>query len=355
MTKTENQAIIKVTFYHSSGETPPECLTKKYVLKHWQNETDLRHRLDKVVEELNYISGYGIKEVKVEAESIRFQIDYADQCRPFQKGTANPKQISLMGFQKILRFQVGNYKGRGGSVKLDIPRLLDGIVNNREPFKPSNNLLQIRLTPATNSKKNKRKGIDFLLSFDRENPRLLSFLNQISKDGNLAPFTTKDWQPYPKTVLTTGQIILCRLPQTQTSFHKNKKIGDKEKKRLKAEEKARLKREKLGIAYKDQKNTKKADQVYLIQMCGNHLTNDMYKIGISNAPGKRLQTLNTASPFDLKIIHRFVAEPAEEAEKQLHSQYSDVRMNGEWFELTPQQVSDLKTITGFENGKFKKG
>jgi hypothetical protein len=78
-------------------------------------------------------------------------------------------------------------------------------------------------------------------------------------------------------------------------------------------------------------------------------------IGISNAPGKRLQSLNTSSPFTLKIIHKFVAEPAEEAEAQLHLLFKRSRMSGESFKLTSGQIAELKLITEFKDGKFIKG
>jgi hypothetical protein len=55
------------------------------------------------------------------------------------------------------------------------------------------------------------------------------------------------------------------------------------------------------------------------------------------------------------MVHRFVAEPAEDAEAALHAMFQDARMSGEWFRLTPEQVADLKKITGFKNGVFIRG
>jgi hypothetical protein len=84
-------------------------------------------------------------------------------------------------------------------------------------------------------------------------------------------------------------------------------------------------------------------------------TPDIYKIGISNAPGKRLQSLSTSIPHELQIVHRFVADSAEEAEAHLHKRFKEARIKGEWFRLTPEQIAELKQITAFKNGQFIKG
>ena len=58
------------------------------------------------------------------------------------------------------------------------------------------------------------------------------------------------------------------------------------------------------------------------------------KIGVSNALGKRLKALQTSNPFPLEIVHCFIAEPAEKAEKCLHTKFQQSQLNGEWFQLS---------------------
>jgi hypothetical protein len=62
------------------------------------------------------------------------------------------------------------------------------------------------------------------------------------------------------------------------------------------------------------------------------------KIGVSNNPDKRLQTVQVGYPWDLKM-HRYVKiANAVDIEKKLHNRFADFRLNGEWFS---SQVIDL--------------
>lgn len=68
---------------------------------------------------------------------------------------------------------------------------------------------------------------------------------------------------------------------------------------------------------------------------------DFYKIGVSGNFKKRLASLNTASPRKLKIVAtRFFEERqlALTKESSLHEKYSMFRVNGEWFNITENEV-----------------
>jgi len=67
-----------------------------------------------------------------------------------------------------------------------------------------------------------------------------------------------------------------------------------------------------------------------------------------------LQTLNTSNPFELNILHKFVAEPAEEAESKLHERFKQSRLSGEWFRLTKIQILEICKIVGYIDGEFIK-
>lgn len=76
--------------------------------------------------------------------------------------------------------------------------------------------------------------------------------------------------------------------------------------------------------------------IYFIQ---NKITNNI-KIGKSNNPLKRLNSLRTACTEELVILK--VIEGGIEEEKKLHKMFSDYRIRGEWFR-------DNEQITNFIN------
>ena len=63
-----------------------------------------------------------------------------------------------------------------------------------------------------------------------------------------------------------------------------------------------------------------------------------YKIGISNNPEKRIKELQTGNENKLKIIHKVLCENYKNVETALHNQYSFLKVNGEWFELSNDDV-----------------
>ena len=77
--------------------------------------------------------------------------------------------------------------------------------------------------------------------------------------------------------------------------------------------------------------------VYLISDINNYT----YKIGISNNPEKRLRTLQTGNDRILKIIHKVFCENYNDVETALHNKYSFLKVNGEWFELSEQDVKNF--------------
>ncbi len=63
--------------------------------------------------------------------------------------------------------------------------------------------------------------------------------------------------------------------------------------------------------------------------------NGVFKIGHSRTPGKRERTLQSEVP---EIILRFAVPAEEEHEKALHARFSHLRIRGEWFELSADEV-----------------
>ena len=97
-------AVITVSFYRGVKEPSLDRLNKKYVVKRWRDEAHLRQLLDKIAYEMNYISGYGIWNIKVKAEQLMFTIDYRDSYKPYKLNDADNFNY---GFSYTLGFTIG--------------------------------------------------------------------------------------------------------------------------------------------------------------------------------------------------------------------------------------------------------
>lgn len=78
-----------------------------------------------------------------------------------------------------------------------------------------------------------------------------------------------------------------------------------------------------------------------------------YKIGISKNPEKRIKSLQTGNDNKLKIIHKVLCENYMKVEKALHNKYSFLKINGEWFELTEEDVKIFPEICSKIDENFK--
>ena len=87
-------------------------------------------------------------------------------------------------------------------------------------------------------------------------------------------------------------------------------------------------------------NTTNGCYVYLMK----NTKNDCYKIGISNSPEFREKTLQSEEPSiqtiaRKKMINRKIAR---DYETSLHENFSHKRKRGEWFQLDPKEVNEIK-------------
>ena len=356
MSETVKQAIITVTFYFGSGNEPIEQLKRKYIVKNWQTEDDLRRLLDEIAAEMNYVSGYGIKSIAAEAEQLKFTIDYGNRFMPY--GDYNKKHYR--GFWDCLRFEVGHRQTGAGikTIRLEIPRV-DYSVNDMATIPPQypldNRLFQIKADPIGSRKQIRQIGTICSLSFDRKDPIFLSFCNKIYEGEILFPKIKKEWRHVNRHSLSSW----WKLPEAQTTPYQRKKAEKQEKtenrkRKLLARQENQTRKllKKHGIVAEESQPKTKPTQVYIIEQTGEHGFSTIYKIGISKSPQKRLQALTTSNPFELQIVHTFAAEPAEEAEAQLHAKYEHIHQKGEWFKLSPAELAALKRITAFREGRF---
>ena len=81
---------------------------------------------------------------------------------------------------------------------------------------------------------------------------------------------------------------------------------------------------------------RKACFVYLIQA-----ENGLVKIGKTVDIRARLKSLDWASPLKLKLLGVIRSQFADEIEDELHAEFQDVRIRGEWFALDEDDVVDI--------------
>lgn len=67
-----------------------------------------------------------------------------------------------------------------------------------------------------------------------------------------------------------------------------------------------------------------------------------YKIGRSNAPGRREYEIALQLPEKERMVHSFSADDPSGIEAYWHRRFEARRRHGEWFELTAQDVAAFK-------------
>ena len=79
--------------------------------------------------------------------------------------------------------------------------------------------------------------------------------------------------------------------------------------------------------------------IYLIK--SEHPDMDVYKIGYSKHPEKRIDKLKTGNPYPLSLVAKFKTKHNRLVETTLHNNYGHQKLNGEWFELDFDQVHNF--------------
>lgn len=71
------------------------------------------------------------------------------------------------------------------------------------------------------------------------------------------------------------------------------------------------------------------------------------KVGVSNSPNLRLQTIQTACPFKVDYVYELACpskDIAMEIERCFHDTQTKFRLHGEWFDLDPIAAVHLLCI-----------
>jgi hypothetical protein len=67
-----------------------------------------------------------------------------------------------------------------------------------------------------------------------------------------------------------------------------------------------------------------------------------FKIGHSDAPGRRQYDLAIQLPEKVELIHNIPTEAPEAAERFWHERFKEERKGGEWFALTAADVKAFR-------------
>lgn len=95
--------------------------------------------------------------------------------------------------------------------------------------------------------------------------------------------------------------------------------------------------------------------MYSIYLISSEYENmKFYKIGWTKRdPNKRLKELKTANSQNLKIEKVFQSKYGPRIEANLHRRFNNKRCNGEWFELSNEDVNKFENICKKENDIFE--
>lgn len=69
-----------------------------------------------------------------------------------------------------------------------------------------------------------------------------------------------------------------------------------------------------------------------------------YKIGRSQNPQKRIESMGVKLPYPIEVICLIETENMFELEKQLHQHFDSKRVNGEWFKLDEEDIDYIKGV-----------
>lgn len=103
-----------------------------------------------------------------------------------------------------------------------------------------------------------------------------------------------------------------------------------ERRRLHAEKKAAKKKSSVSDTW---------GYVYLLQS-----PTSAYKIGRTNNPKSRRRTFGVKLPFEVEYIVVIETDNMFELERTLHARFDDKRVNGEWFDLSADDVEYIKSL-----------
>lgn len=93
---------------------------------------------------------------------------------------------------------------------------------------------------------------------------------------------------------------------------------------------------------------KRTGYIYLLSS-----SSGLHKIGLSIDPARRLKTIRSKKPQEyINMIHHFPADDIDLAESALHHRFRDKCHHSEWFNLDPNDIAFICSITSYQEGQF---
>ncbi len=77
--------------------------------------------------------------------------------------------------------------------------------------------------------------------------------------------------------------------------------------------------------------------IYFLRIAGH----DLYKIGASHNPERRIRDISSAMPFNIEVIKMQHFDSIYEIETSLHDEIKDHYVKSEWFMLTPEKAAEI--------------
>lgn len=295
-----------------------DATKRKFTLRNLKAETDegkfaeTRQIMNDVAEELHHITGFGIDKGVIRHKRQKVDEVLYPHLTPLDEQTRFMYALRF-SFGRIYHFKWFNgvreswHKPNDNDNWEFVPRIYGKTSSFQLPINVSVQSEDKRLTP-------------FWRSYTPKHEIFEKFMTHFLKDGNLC-------------------------------FGSNHYFGSMRNEIYLREGKWPYKKRKQNVsrrtvlANRPQDNT---DFVYLIRMGPTKI----YKIGKSNDPKGRLDSLQTANPYKLKLVHAFSADNASAAEEDLHAYFHDKRMQGEWFRLTKEEADKLCQVKRFAEKQF---
>lgn len=106
------------------------------------------------------------------------------------------------------------------------------------------------------------------------------------------------------------------------------------------------------VAIVGRKRSKQPDEQLAIGSVYLMKSGDFYKIGLSNASGRREYELGIQLPEKLKKVHEIKTDCPAALESYWHTRFASKRQNGEWFELDGADIKAFKARKSFMFGEF---
>jgi hypothetical protein len=76
--------------------------------------------------------------------------------------------------------------------------------------------------------------------------------------------------------------------------------------------------------------------------------NGFHKIGITRNIESRLDGLNREIPVSVRCVHHILSNHYREAEKYMHTKFSNERVRYEWFKLSKEQIDWICSLKDYE-------